>query len=158
MLRVADPSKHYILQMDASDLGLGATLSQVDEHRDEHPVAFASRKLLPREHNYATVEKECLAIVWAVQFFRVYLYGQPCSVQSDHQPLSWLHRMKTLNPLSDCAALPFLGNALRGDSQWECRWAVTWCHSIGMIAVIVRGIPSSPSDYLKGGGMWRTLS
>ena len=92
--------------MDASDQGLGATLSPVDEHGDEHLMAFASRKLLPRECNYATVEKEYLAIAWALHFFRVYLYGQPFSVQTAHQPLSWLHLMKTDAVGYVCAALP----------------------------------------------------
>ena len=42
--------------------GVGAILSQVCEHSQEHPVSSYSRKLLPREHLYSTMEKECLAI------------------------------------------------------------------------------------------------
>ena len=97
VLRVADPTKPYILQTDASERGLGAVLSQVDRRGEEHPVAFASRKLLPREMNYSTIEKECLAIVWALKFFNTYLYGQVFTIETDHQPLSWLHRMKSSN-------------------------------------------------------------
>ena len=48
-------------------------LTQVDDQGEEHPVAFASRKLLPRERRYAAVEKECLAVV---EGFRVYLEGK----------------------------------------------------------------------------------
>ena len=40
----------------------------------EHPIAFLSRKLLPREQNYSTVEKECLAIVWAIDSLKYYLW------------------------------------------------------------------------------------
>ena len=97
VLRVADPTKPYILQTDASERGLGAVLSQVDAQGEEHPVAFTSRKLLPQEMNYSTIEKECLAIVWALKFFNTYLYGQAFTIEIDHQPLSWLHRMKNSN-------------------------------------------------------------
>ena len=63
ILRVAEPSKPYILQTDASEKGLGAVLSQTTEAGKEHPIAFASRKLLQRERNYSVIEKECLALL-----------------------------------------------------------------------------------------------
>ena len=97
VLRVADPMKPYILQTDASEEGLGAVLSQVDAQGEEHPVAFTSRKLLPWEMNYSTIEKECLAIVWVLKFFNTYLYGQTFTIETDHQPSSWLHRTKNSN-------------------------------------------------------------
>ena len=97
VLRVADPTKSYILQTNASERGLGAVLSQLEGQGEEHPVAFASRKLLPREMNYSTIEKECLAIVWALKFFNTYLYGQVFTIETNHQPLSWLHHMKNSN-------------------------------------------------------------
>ena len=62
----------FTLQTDASDRGVGAVLSQTDENGQEHPVAYFSRKLLPRETRYSTVEKECLAIKLATHAFRVY--------------------------------------------------------------------------------------
>ena len=97
ILKVAEPSKQYVLQTDASEQGLGAVLSQIRENGEEHPVAFTSRKFLPREKNYSVIEKECLAIVWSLQVFHVYLYGQKFSIETDHQPLSWLGRMKNNN-------------------------------------------------------------
>ena len=63
VLGVADHSRSYALQTDASERGLGAILSLADHQGDEHPIANASRKLLPRETKYLTIEKECLAIV-----------------------------------------------------------------------------------------------
>ena len=69
VLQIGDPNKPYTLQTDASGRGLGAVLSQIGADGEEHPIAYASRKLLPREENYAVIEKECLAIVWALQVF-----------------------------------------------------------------------------------------
>ena len=94
ILKVAEPNKRYVLQTDASEQGLGAVLSQIGESSE---VAFASRKFFPREKNYSVIEKECLAIVWSLQVFHVYLYGQKFSIETDHQPLSWLGRMKNNN-------------------------------------------------------------
>ena len=97
VLAAVDPEKAFILQTDASKRGLGAVLSQVDAEGKEHPISYASRKLLPRECNYATVEKECLAVVWALKIFHTYLWGRHFTIQTDHQPLTWLHRMKNNN-------------------------------------------------------------
>ena len=75
VLKSPDFTRQFILQTDASDRGVGAVLSQRDSAGVDHPVGFFSRKLLPREERYATVEKECLAIKLGVQAFRVYLLG-----------------------------------------------------------------------------------
>ena len=97
VLRIADPSKPFVLQTDASNRGLGAVLSQVDAQREEHQIAYASRKLFPRERKYSVIEKECLALVWALKVFRVYLFGQEFVVETDHQPLPWLCQMWNSN-------------------------------------------------------------
>ena len=94
VLVTPDFSKPFILQTDASDTSIGAVLSQVVD-KDEHPIAYISRKLLPRERNYATIEKECLAIIWAIETFRYYLFGNSFSVETDHNPLVWLNQVKT---------------------------------------------------------------
>ncbi len=96
VLRLPDLSKPFVLRTDASDLGIGAVLLQ--EHSGVlFPVAYASKKLLAREKAYSTMEKECLAIVWAVRKFRVYLYGAPFVLQTDHQPLAYLNRANFTN-------------------------------------------------------------
>ena len=97
VLRVPDFSRAFIVQTDASEVGIGAVLTQTDENGHEHPIAFASRKLKPREQKYAVIEKECLAIVWALGFFHSYLYGQHFVSETDHQPLKWLQQMKNKN-------------------------------------------------------------
>jgi len=89
VLALPDVTKPFILQTDASCEGIGAILLQeTDDIR--HPVAFASKKLLPRERNYSTIEREALAIVWAVQKFQNYLYGQHFTLETDHCPLQFL--------------------------------------------------------------------
>ena len=93
VLRNPDFQKPFMLQTDASDVGLGAVLSQSDDG-EEHPVAYYSRKLLPRETRYAAVEKECLAVVEGIRNFRVYLDGTTFVVQTDHRSLKYLHKMK----------------------------------------------------------------
>lgn len=65
-----DFTKPFELTTDASNFAVGAVLSQ-----DRHPITFISRTLSSTEQNYATNEKEILAIVWALQKLRNYLYG-----------------------------------------------------------------------------------
>lgn len=73
----------FILQTDASDRGLGAVLLQ-ETMEGRHPVAYISRKLFPREVRYSTVEKETLAIKWALDSFRYYLLGRDFTLETDH--------------------------------------------------------------------------
>lgn len=87
----------FVVQTDASERGIGAVLSQCDEAGNDHPLAYFSRKLLPREQKYSTVEKECLAIRLAIKAFRVYLLGRPFKIQTDHRALQWLNKLKDTN-------------------------------------------------------------
>ena len=91
-----DFTRPFVLQTDASGTGLGAVLAQVIEG-DEHPVTFVSRKLLKHERNYSMVEKECLAIKWAVHHLRYYLWGREFLLVTDHAPLKWMATNKDKN-------------------------------------------------------------
>ena len=92
-----DFDKPFYLQTDASQLAIGAVLLQEADDETKHPIAFASKKLLPREVNYSTIEKECLAIVWSVQKFQDYFYGKRFFLETDHQPLQYLGRHQFKN-------------------------------------------------------------
>ena len=97
MLQSPDFQKDFILQTDASDRGVGAVLSQLDADNLDHPVAYFSRKLLPREMRYSTVEKECLAVKLGIQAFQTYLMGRQFIVETDHRALEWLDRFRGTN-------------------------------------------------------------
>lgn len=77
--------KPFELTTDSSNFAIGAVLSQ-----GRHPITFISRTLSQTEQNYATNEKELLAIVWALQKLRNFLYGiANLTIYSDHQSLKY---------------------------------------------------------------------
>ncbi len=75
--------KQFVLETDASGLGLGAVLSQEKEGQ-LHPIAYASRTLDIHECNYGISELETLGLVWAVRHFRPYVLGHHTVVYTDH--------------------------------------------------------------------------
>ncbi|XP_076546690.1 uncharacterized protein LOC143305763 [Osmia lignaria lignaria] len=93
ILQYPDFNRPFIVTTDASDYAIGAVLSQ-GEIGNDLPIAYASRTLNKAERNYSATEKECLAMVYAVQYFRPYLYGTKFTLVTDHRPLVWLHSVK----------------------------------------------------------------
>ena len=91
--------KSFRLAVDASDIGAGAVLLQEDNNGVDHPVCYFSRKFNKHQKNYSTIEKECLALILAIQHFEVYLTFSvtPIVVFSDHNPLTFLHKLKNKN-------------------------------------------------------------
>ncbi len=96
ILHVPDFNKVLVLQTDASKTGVGAVLSQ-EFDGELFPVAYASKKLLPREKAYSVIEREGLPIVWGVRQFQTYLYGREFVLQTDHQPLTFINSSKVSN-------------------------------------------------------------
>ena len=86
--------REFIVQTDASDVGVGAVLSQLDDDGVEKPVAFTSQSHSDRERNYSTTKKEASVIVYAVRHFRVYLLGRQYKLATDHKALTWPHNME----------------------------------------------------------------
>ena len=77
----------YTLDTDASEYQLGCCLLQEQPDGALHPIGYWSRTLTSAEKNYSSTEKECLAIVWAVQHLRPYLEGQRFTIRTDHDAL-----------------------------------------------------------------------
>jgi hypothetical protein len=84
----------FILSTDASKLGLGASLSQLDEEGHERLISCISRTLTSAERNYSATDLELLAIKWAVQQYYHYLHGNHFDIYTDHAPLRGLLKNK----------------------------------------------------------------
>ena len=81
-LRYLDPSLPMTIQVNASQVGLGAALLQ-----NGKPIAFSSKALTETECQYAKIEREMLAAVFGVERFQMYIYGRSFTITSDHKPL-----------------------------------------------------------------------
>ncbi|KAG7496361.1 hypothetical protein JOB18_017623 [Solea senegalensis] len=88
-----DPALPFVLDTDASNVGLGAVLSQVGPD-GEKVVAYFSRILNKSERRYCVTRRELLAVVTAVRHFKYYLCGAPFVVRTDHAALQWLMSFK----------------------------------------------------------------
>ena len=83
----------FVLDVDASDIGIGGILHQIQDGR-ERVIAYASRALNKAERNYCITEKELLAVRYFIEYFRQYLLGRRFLVRSDHQALVWIFSLK----------------------------------------------------------------
>ena len=87
----------FELMCDASDHALGAVLGQIKENKF-HVIYYASRTLNDAQINYATIEKEMLAVIFAFDKFRSYLLGSKVVVYTDHAALKYLLNKKDSKP------------------------------------------------------------
>eukprot|EP00731_Ephydatia_muelleri_P034012 Em0044g32a len=81
----------FVVDADASQEGVGAVLSHLDDGR---VIAYASRVLTKAECQYCATRRELLALVWSVRQFRAYLWGRRFIVRTDHSALRWLRSFK----------------------------------------------------------------
>jgi hypothetical protein len=123
VLRNPDPNKRYILDTDASQFAVGATLSQ---HFSDgvHPIAFFSKSLLPAERNYDIYDRELLAIIYAVKAFRHLLLGvqQKFLIRTNHENLKYFKSPQKITTRQarwnmflqdyDCYVLNIFGDSL----------------------------------------------
>jgi hypothetical protein len=80
VLTVPNFSKTFVVEIDACDTGIRAVLMQ-----DNHPLAYLSKHLCPKNQTLSVYEKECLAILMAVEKWRPYLQHQKFIIRTDHQ-------------------------------------------------------------------------
>lgn len=96
VLNCPDYDLPFELHTDASGYGLGAVLIQ-KKNNEDRVICFLSRSLTKQERNFSTTERECLAVLWAVEKLRPYLEGIPFTVVTDHYSLVWLQNLKDVN-------------------------------------------------------------
>ena len=90
----------FIIDTDASDTGIGATLSQIQwwcertQKEEERPIAYASRSMTKPQRRYCTARRELLAIITFIQYFRYYLLGKQFLIRTDHSALRWIMTFK----------------------------------------------------------------
>ena len=93
VLAFPNPQLPFVLDTDASDVGIGAVLSQ-DGEQGEQVIAYFSRSLSRAERNYCVTRRELLAVVLGIRHFRTYLYGKRFLLRTDHASLTWLLSFK----------------------------------------------------------------
>lgn len=93
VLSCPDFSKTFTIQCDASDYGIGAALTQ--EFDDgEKVICYLSQSLSRQQRKFSTTEKECLAVLWAIEKLRPYVEGSHFKVITDHYSLLWLRKLQ----------------------------------------------------------------
>ncbi|GFU95054.1 retrovirus-related Pol polyprotein from transposon 17.6 [Trichonephila clavipes] len=130
---IANFSEQFNLFTDASGVGIGAVLQQ-----NQKPIAFASRTLNKAERNYTVTERECLAVIWALNKFKTYFGPLPVKVITDHAALTKLTNGKNL-------------------SSRMIRWAlklsefnIEWEHRPGVQNVVADLLSRNPVDSVEG--------
>jgi hypothetical protein len=97
IIQLPNWSLPFEIMCDASDYAMGAVLGQTKD-RKHHAIAYASKTLTGAQLNYATTEKELLAVVFAIDKFRSYLVGAKVIVYTDHATLKYLLTKKDAKP------------------------------------------------------------
>ena len=87
----------FNLHTDASELGAGAALAQTPEEA-ERIVAFACHQWSRSDSKRSPTEREVMAVLWAVEHFRSYLWGRRFTPRTDCSALTWLFKSQTLTP------------------------------------------------------------
>ena len=89
VLKLSDLTKPFVLRTDASGVEVAAVLLQESEGK-LYPVGYTSKKLNLAEAKYPIIEKECLAVLWGIRHFKLYLVAKRFKLQTDHKPLKYL--------------------------------------------------------------------
>ena len=99
VLALYDSEKETMVSSDASSCGLGAVLIQKQPSGEMWPVAYACRSMTETERRYAQIDKEALAITWALEHWVEFLIGMRFKVETDHKPLIPLFSTKLIDEL-----------------------------------------------------------
>jgi hypothetical protein len=97
IIQLPDWSLPFKIMCDASDYVVGAVLGQTKDKK-HHAIVYTSKTLTRAQVNYATIEKELLAVIFAIVKFRSYLVGAKVIVYTDHAALKYLLTKKDAKP------------------------------------------------------------
>lgn len=99
VLKLPDFSKQFIIETDTSDVGLGAVLLQMGNDDVLHPICYHSSKLKSHQRGCATIEKEALSLLSALEKFEVYVDNTHIKVRvfTYHNPLQFVQKMRNKN-------------------------------------------------------------
>lgn len=97
VLSPPDFDKEFTIQTDASDVGIAGILTQNDDEGNEHVVCYFSKKLTKSERKFTVTERECLAVLRSIEYFRPYVELRHFKVLTDHFSLLWLFNLKDPN-------------------------------------------------------------
>ncbi|CAH8624674.1 unnamed protein product [Dicrocoelium dendriticum] len=139
-----DPSREIVLATDASSLGIGAVVSHTFPDGSQKAIAHAARTLTKAERNYSQIEKEALAIVFAVKKFHKMLYGRRFKLLTDHKPLLAIFGSKKGIPAYTANRLQRWALTLLG-YDFEIRYQST--NSLGQADALSRLIDSQQQEH-----------
>jgi len=89
-LNIVDHTRQLSLFVDASEIAVGAALTQCDHQGRFRPIAFASSKLTQTQQRWSTIEREAYASLWALQKYKYWIFGTRIVLYSDHNPVTFL--------------------------------------------------------------------
>ena len=120
ILAFADYTKLFLLETDASKDRLGAVLSQEQEDRQYHPVAYGSRAHMPKKKNYHSTKLKFLVLKWVViEHFKEYLPYQSFLVRMDNNPLTYIMMTPNLDATVTNGSVPLCGSTLNWNTRQD---------------------------------------
>ena len=104
VLALPDFKESFVVETDASDIGIGAVLMQKDR-----PIAYLSKALGESHRTKSIYEKDFLARIMAVEKWRQYLQRQEFTIRTDHKSLAYLSEQNLHSDLQRKAMTRLMG-------------------------------------------------
>lgn len=136
------------LTVDASPVGVGAVLSQIDELGNERPVEFASRTLTDTEKRYSQLDREAVSILFGVTKFHQYLYGRHFTLVTDNKPLHYIFGPKKGIPMMASSRLQRIALTLSG-YQFDVSHVKSKCNIADYFSRYPRGSGGAVNEFPK---------
>ena len=158
VLRLPNLSKPFIVQTDASKLGTGAVLLQMDDAGVAHPCAYLSQTLVGAEQNYQVYDLELLAVICALKAWRPYLISPPelTIFYTDHQNITYFRLPQDLTAHQMCwhsilQEYPICFMHISGHKNGALDLLLWMAHFVPSVTPQLTLIPDSLVDCERGG-------